>query len=115
MDFGSLTNPNINRSGFGTTLLFCVPKTFEGFREFYQYGIKESYYDDWEEKQIPETYLERRIIPKQFCIGYLDVENKKFIVNPSFQLNYGIQDEFQQGYAQFQNEVTDLSTHLFRR
>lgn len=112
LDFGSLTNPNINRSGIGTTLLFCVPNNIVGPREFIQYGIKEPHTDDWDDENIPETYFERHIIPKQFCIGYVDVENKRFVVNPSFQFNYGLHDEFEISHIPYLNEYTDLANAL---
>ena len=94
LDFGNLTNPEINRSGFGATCIFAVSKSFKGSREFIQYGVIENHYDDLEDKEVPETYFERYVIPKQFCIGYLDVINKRFVANPDFQFNYGITDEF---------------------
>jgi hypothetical protein len=97
LDFGSLTNPDINRSGFGATCIFVVSKDFHGSREYKQFGIVESHFDDWEDQQVRETYFERHIIPKQFCIGYLDVNNKRFVANPSFQFNYGINDELSLG------------------
>lgn len=97
LDFGSLTNPNINRSGFGATCIFIVSKDFCGSREYKQFGIVESHFDDWEDQQVPETYFERHIIPKQFCIGYLDINNKRFVANPSFQFKYEITDEFALG------------------
>lgn len=34
LDFGSLTNPNINRSGFGATCIFVVSEDFNGSREY---------------------------------------------------------------------------------
>ena len=34
---------------------------------------------------------------KKFCIGYLDVKNKRFVANPNFQFNYGITDDFALG------------------
>ena len=95
--FGSLTNPNINRSGFGATCIFVVSKEFNGSREYKQFGVVEPYFDDWEGHEIPESYFERHIIPAQFCIGYLDVKNKRFVANPVFQFNYGITDEFKLG------------------
>lgn len=94
LDFGSLTNPNINRSGFGATCIFAVSKEFNGSREYKQFGVVESHFDDWEDHEIPESFFERNIIPNQFCIGYLDVENKRFVANPNFQFNYGITDDF---------------------
>ena len=94
LDFGSLSNPNVNRSGFGATCLFVVSKYLTGSREYMQYGITDAHYDDFEDRQIPKTYFEREVIPTQFCIGYLDVINKEFIVNPNFQFNYGVTDEF---------------------
>ena len=94
LDFGSLTDPNVNKSRVGATLLFIVPKYFSGSREYKQYGVVESHCDDWEERDVPESYFERRVIPTQFCLGYLDVKNKRFVVNPNFQFNYGITDEF---------------------
>ena len=97
LDFGSLTDPNVNKSGTGATLLFIVPKYFSGSREYRQYGVVESHYDDWEDQAVPESYFERSVIPKQFCIGYLDVKNKRLVANPSFQFNYGITDEFALG------------------
>ncbi len=52
--------------------------------------------------------LGRYVIPKQFCIGFLDVKNKEFVFNPNFQFNYGVTDEFELGISsQIQ---TDLST-----
>ena len=62
-----------------------------------QYGVTDVHFDDWENRQIPKTYFERHVIPTQFCIGYLDVINKRFILNPNFQLNYGVTDEFALG------------------
>ena len=97
LDFGSLSNPNVNRSGFGATCLFVVPKCLTGSREYVQYGVTDAHFDDWENRQIPKTYFERQVIPTQFCIGYLDVINKRFILNPNFQLNYGVTDEFALG------------------
>ncbi len=97
LDFGSLTNPNINRSGFGATCIFVVSKEFNGSREYKQFGVVESHFDDWEDHEIPESYFERNIIPSQFCIGYLDVKNKRFVANPNFQFNYGITDDFALG------------------
>ena len=97
LDFGNLTNPKINRSGFGATCIFVVPKSFQGSREFIQYGVVEAHFDDYSDIEVPETYFERHVIPKQFCIGYLDVKNKKFVANPDFQFNYGITDEFTLG------------------
>lgn len=97
LDFGSLSNPYVNRSGFGATCLFCVSKYIVGSREYIQYGITDAHFDDWEDRQVPKTYFARRVIPTQFCIGYLDVINKKFIINPNFQFNYGITDEFALG------------------
>ncbi len=97
LDFGNLTNPKINRSGFGATCIFIVPKSFQGSREFIQYGIVEAHFDDWEAQEVPETYFERHIVPKQFCVGYLDVKGKRFVANPDFQFNYGITDEFALG------------------
>lgn len=94
LDFGSLSNPDINRSGDGTTCLFVVSKYFTGSREYRQYGITDTHYDYFEDKQVPKTYFERRVIPTQFCIGYLDVRNKKFVFNPKFQFNYGVTDDF---------------------
>lgn len=97
LDFGNLTNPNVNRSGFGATCIFVVSKDFVGSREYKQFEIVESHFDDWEEQEVPESYFERHIIPAQFCIGYLDVKNKRFVANPVFQFNYGITDEFKLG------------------
>lgn len=97
LNFGDLTDPIINRSGFGATCIFVVPKDFSGSREFIQYGVVESYYDDWEEREVPEEYFKRNVIPRQFCIGYLDVNNRRFVANPDFQFNYGITDEFALG------------------
>ena len=94
LDFGNLTNPEINRSGFGATCIFIVPKNFQGSREFIQYGIVEAHFDDYEDQEVPETYFERHIVPKQFCIGYLDAKGKRFVANSDFQFNYGITDEF---------------------
>lgn len=110
LDFGNLSNPNVNRSGFGATCLFVVPKYLTGSREYIQYGITDAHFDDWEDRQIPKTYFERRVIPTQFCIGYLDVINKKFIVNPNFQFNYGITDEFALGTMT--TSERDLSSEL---
>ena len=110
LDFGSLSNPNVNRSGFGATCLFVVPKYLTGSREYMQYGITDAHFDDWEDRQIPKTYFVRQVIPTQFCIGYLDVINKKFIVNPNFQFNYGVTDEFALG-AITTSEI-DLSIEL---
>lgn len=93
LDFGSLSNPNVNRSGFGATCLFVVPKCLTGSRQYVQYGVTDAHFDDWENRQIPK----RQVIPTQFCIGYLDVINKRFILNPNFQLNYGVTDEFALG------------------
>lgn len=97
LDFGSLTNPNVNRNpeGIGATILFVVPNSFSGSRDYEQYGVVESHYDDFEDQEVPESYFERHVVPKQFCIGYLDVKNKRFIANPYFQFNYGIADEFE--------------------
>ena len=97
LNFGDLTNPEINRSGFGATCIFAVSKNFQGSREFIQYGIIETHYDDWKDKEVPETYFERYVVPKQFCIGYLDVTNKRFVANPDFRFKYGITDEFELG------------------
>ena len=97
LDFGSLSNPDVNRSGFGATCLFVVSKYLTGSREYVQYGVTDVHFDDWENRQIPKTYFERHVIPTQFCIGYLDVINKGFILNPNFQLNYGVTDEFALG------------------
>ena len=94
LDFGNLTNPDINRSGFGATCIFAVSKDFVGSREYKQYGVVESHFDDWEEQEVPESFFERHVIPSQFCIGYLDVKNKRFVANPNFRFNYGITDEF---------------------
>lgn len=116
LDFDSLTNPNINRSGFGATCIFVVSKDFHGSREYKQFGVVESHFDDWEDQQVPETYFERHIIPKQFCIGYLDVNNKRFLANSSFRFNYGITDEFVLGTTSATER--DLSIELennFRR
>lgn len=97
LDFGILSNPDVNRSGFGATCLFVVSKYLTGSREYVQYGVTDDHFDDWEDRQIPKTYFERHVIPTQFCIGYLDVINKRFILNPNFQLNYGVTDEFALG------------------
>ena len=97
LDFGSLTDPDINRSGFGATCIFAVSKDLSGSREYRQYGVVESHFDDWEEHEIPESFFERHIIPSQFCIGYLDVKSKRFVANPNFRFNYGITDEFALG------------------
>lgn len=97
LDFASITNPNINRSGFGATCLFVVPKNIKDSREYLQYGITEPHFDEWEDVEIPETYFVRKIIPKQFCIGYLDIKNKEFVFNPDFRFNYGITDDFELG------------------
>lgn len=110
LDFGSLTNPNVNRSNIGATCIFIVPKTFYGSREYKQYGVIESHYDDWEDKEVPESYFERHIIPKQLCIGYLDVKNKRFVANPNFQFNYGITDNFVLGAESITQR--DLSIEL---
>lgn len=108
LNFGAITHPNVNRSGFGATCLFIVPKSITGSREYIQYGKTEPHFDDWEEKEIPETYFVRCVIPKQFCIGFLDVKKKEFVFNPNFQFNYGVTDEFELGISsQIQ---TDLST-----
>lgn len=110
LDFGSLSNPNVNRSGFGATCLFVVPKYLTGSREYVQYGVTDAHFDDWENRQIPKTYFERRVIPTQFCIGYLDVINKRFIVNTNFQFNYGVTDEFALGTTT--TSQIDLSNEL---
>ena len=89
LDFGSLTNSNINRSGLGATCIFVVSKEFNGSRECKQFRVVESHFDDWEDHEIPESFFERDIILNQFCIGYLDVKNKRFVANPNFQFNYG--------------------------
>ncbi len=108
LDFGGITNPSVNRSGFGATCLFVVPKSIVGSREYLQYGVTEKHFDDFEDEEIPEAYFARRVIPKQFCIGFLDVKNKKFVFNPDFKFNYGVTDEFELGTSsQLQ---TDLST-----
>lgn len=112
LDFGSLNNPNVNRSGYGATCLFVVPKYLTGSREYMQYGITDAHFDDWEDRQIPKTYFERRVIPTQFCIGYLDVINKKFVVNPNFQFNYGVTDEFALGSTT--TSARDLSSELYK-
>jgi hypothetical protein len=95
LDFGSIINPNINRSGIGATCLFVVSKNVTGSREYMQYGITEPHFDEFDDKEIPETYFERRVIPRQYCMGYLDVKNKKFIFNKKFQPSYGVTDEFE--------------------
>ena len=117
INFGDLTNPEINRSGFGATCIFAVSKSFQGSREFIQYGIIETHYDDWEDKEVPETYFERYVIPKQFCIGYLDVTNKRFVANPDFQFNYGITDEFALGaITPIQRDLSvELNNNIGRR
>lgn len=84
-----------------------MPKSITGSREYIQYGITEPHFDDWEGK-IPETYFARRVIPKQFCIGFLDVKNKEFVFNRNFQINYGVTDEFELGLSS--QIETDLST-----
>lgn len=75
-----------------------------------QYGVTDAHFDDWENRQIPKTYFERRVIPTQFCIGYLDVINKRFIVNTNFQFNYGVTDEFALGTTT--TSQIDLSNEL---
>ena len=110
LDFGSLSNPDVNRSGLGATCLFCVSKYIVGSREYIQYGITDAHFDDWEDRQVPKTYFVRKVIPTQFCIGYLDVINKKFIINPNFQFNYGITDEFVLGSTT--TSKRDLSIEL---
>lgn len=110
LDFDSLSNPDVNRSGFGATCLFVVPKYLTGSREYIQYGVTDAHFDDWENRQIPKTCFERRVIPTQFCIGYLDVINKRFIANPSFQFNYGVTDEFALGTTT--TSQRDLSSEL---
>ena len=110
LDFDSLSNPNVNRSGFGATCLFCVPRYITGSREYIQYGITDAHFDDWEDRQVPKTCFKRRVIPTQFCIGYLDVINKKFVINPNFQFNYGITDEFALGSTS--TSERDLSIEL---
>lgn len=110
LDFDSLTNPDINRSGFGTTCIFAVSKDFRGSREYRQYGVVESHFDDWEDQEIPKSFFERHIIPTQFFIGYLDVKNKRFVANPVFQFNYGIIDEFRLGTTT--STERDLSIEL---
>lgn len=110
LNWSTLSNPNVNRSNFGATCLFVVSKYFKGSREYVQYGVTDSHYDNWEDKQMPETFFERHVIPTQFCIGYLDVINKRFVVNPNFQLNYGITDEFVLGTT-FPKQI-DLSNKL---
>lgn len=112
LDFGMLTNPNVNRTSTGATLIFCVSNDFEGSREFKKIGVTDSYYDDFDDRLIPETYCERHVIPKQFCIGYLDAENKRFVSNPAFEFEYGIRDEFQLSYVTQHNEYIDLSNSL---
>ena len=73
LDFDSLSNPNVNRSGFGATCLFVVPKCLTGSRQYVQYGVTDVHFDDWENRQIPKTYFERQVIPTQFCIGYYKI------------------------------------------
>ncbi len=108
LNFGDITSPNVSRSNYGATCLFVVSKSITGSREYVQYGIKEEHFDDFEDEVIPETYFARYVIPKQFCIGFLDVKNKEFVFNPNFQFNYGVTDEFELGISsQIQ---TDLST-----
>lgn len=99
LDFGSITNPGVNRSGFGATCLFIIPKSIQGSREYLQYGITESHFDEWEDSEVPETYFFRQVIPKQFLIGYLDVKNKRFVFNSEFQFGYGLTDEFELGLS----------------
>lgn len=90
--------------------MFCVSKDIVGSRKYIQYGINDAHFDDWEDRQVPKTYFVRRVIPTQFCIGYLDVINKKFIINPNFQFNYGITDEFVLGSTT--TSERDLSIEL---
>ena len=59
LDFGSLTNLNINRSEFGVTCIFVVSKEFNGSREYIQFGVVESHFDDWEDHEIPKSFFER--------------------------------------------------------
>lgn len=117
LDFGNLTNPEINRSGFGATCIFIVSKSFKGPREFIQYGIVEDHFDDWNDQEIPETYFERHVVPKQFCIGYLDVKNKRFVANPDFKFNYGKTDEFALGtISSIQRDLSvELNNNIGRR
>lgn len=113
LDFNDLTDPNINRSGFGATCLFVVSKSVDGSREYYQHCIKESYYDDLDEEEVPETCFERKVIPRQLCIGYLDVKNKTFKFNPNFQFNFGVVDEFELGFSS--REEMDLSNEIMNQ
>lgn len=119
LDFGSLTNPNVNRNsdGFGATVLFAVSKSISGSRDYEQYGVKDSYYDDCEDREVSEEYFERHVVPKQFCIGYLDVKNKRFVANPNFRFNYGITDEFELGTTSSieQDLSNDLNNSMGRR
>ena len=97
----NLIQNEINGYGPLTELLEKENNSFEMWRY---------HFDDWEDQQVPETYFERHIIPKQFCIGYLDVNNKKFVANPNFQFNYGITDEFALGTTTAMER--DLSVEL---
>ena len=117
LNFNNLTNPKVNRSGFGATCIFVVSKFFHGSREYKQYGVIESHFDDWEECEVDESYFERHVIPKQFCIGYLDVKNKKFVANPNFRFNYGITDEFEIGTtSSVQRDLSvDLNNNIRRK
>ena len=116
LDFGSLTNPNVNRNpnGIGATVLFIVPNSISyTSRDYEQYGLVESYYDDTADREVPESYFERHVVPKQFCIGYLDIKNRRFVANPNFQFNYGVTDEFELG--SISSIGRDLSNDLSRQ
>lgn len=110
LDFGILTDPPVSRNGFGATCIFVVSEDFKGSREFIQYGVVESHYDDFEEVEVPETYIKRYVIPKQFCIGYLDVDNRRFVANPDFQFDYGVTDKF--ALSIMTQQQRDLSVDL---
>ena len=113
LDFGNLTNPNVNRSGIVATCIFVVSKQFAGSREYKQFEIVESHFEDWADQEVSEKYFERHIIPTQFYIGYLDVKNKKFVANSNFKLNYGITDEFSLGtVTSVTSSILNLINHL---
>lgn len=100
LDYGDLTDPPVSRNtnGYGATLLFVVSNEVEGSREYEQYGVVEPHYDDWNDEEVEESFFERRVVPRQFCIGYLDVENRRFVANSNFRFNYGVEDGFVMGY-----------------
>lgn len=112
LDFGSLTNANVNRTGKGATCLFMVSNYVKGSRSRYQYCVTESGYDNFSDEEIPERYSIIEVIPRQYCLGYLDVKNKKFVFNPNFQFNFGIDDEFAMGRSNIEEQ--NLSNEIFR-